>query len=149
TSIQALTGGAADKNIDAVYVNDDARAVFVIQAKYRVGPKPKAESRDSLLAFAHVSKTLLGDADHFEEQIDRTNPGLYKTLKKVRRLLVERAYRLVLQFVTTGHVSKGNRIDAERSLARGAVNLDVYDRAKLLTIAADYTEGAAPPLPSL
>jgi hypothetical protein len=34
-AIQAVTGGSHDKGVDALFIDDPAHAVFLIQAKYR------------------------------------------------------------------------------------------------------------------
>ena len=41
----ALTGQAGDKGIDALLIDDAARAVFLVQGKYRQKLDVKAESR--------------------------------------------------------------------------------------------------------
>jgi hypothetical protein len=48
----ALCGGAGDKSVDAVLVDDAARIVFLVQGKYRKDLSTKPEVRNDVTAFA-------------------------------------------------------------------------------------------------
>ena len=57
-TLQALTGGTGDKNIDAIYVDHDPSVVFVVQGKYHTSLTPRAEPRSDLITFAHLSEAF-------------------------------------------------------------------------------------------
>src|SRR4051794_28324348 len=65
---QALTGGSNDKGVDAVFIDEQARRVFVIQGKYRQGGGP--EGRTDVMQLAGLAKPLTGDAAAFSDLRD-------------------------------------------------------------------------------
>ena len=63
----SLCGGAGDKGVDAVLVDDSTKNVFVIQGKYRKGVAAKNEHRADVLSFAQLAVDLTGEADSFAD----------------------------------------------------------------------------------
>ena len=61
----ALCGGPGDKNVDAVFVDEHARIVFVLQGKYRKEMPKKNEGRGDVAGFAQLAVELCGDAKAF------------------------------------------------------------------------------------
>src|SRR4051812_38643346 len=49
---EAIVGGSRDKGVDAILIDDAARAVFLVQGKYRKALEGKVESRSDIVAFA-------------------------------------------------------------------------------------------------
>src|SRR5262249_38250640 len=61
-ALQALLGEARDVGVDAAYQDDEARRIYVIQAKYRVGSSGAREARNEVLALAALGDDLTGEA---------------------------------------------------------------------------------------
>ena len=141
----ALTGGKNDKNMDAVYIDDNAEKVFIIQGKYRGTPQKRAESRSELIAFANLSDDFTGPPSRFKALVAGADPSVQRLLKDAYGRIERRNFQLELQFVTTGTVSPAVRTDAEKAI-RGKTALTIIDRRELTVLASDYLEGAAPPV---
>jgi hypothetical protein len=59
TAAEATIGAAGDKSVDAVYIDDDVRCTFVVQAKYREKIKAASEGRPDVMASRHWPKSSL------------------------------------------------------------------------------------------
>ena len=68
---EAVTGGSGDKSVDGVLIDHKAKAVFLLQGKYRQKVAHKAESRGDVMGFANLAKPF---AD--------SEPGPFKILTK-------------------------------------------------------------------
>ncbi len=55
---KALVGGAGDKGIDAIWIDESAKAVFVVQAKFRETLGKKTENRNDVLGLLEVARYL-------------------------------------------------------------------------------------------
>src|SRR5712692_1856041 len=86
--IKALAGANRDKGIDAIWVDDDADIVFVVQGKFR-GANAGAESRAEVISFAHLADRFLGAKADFDDLVSRADAG--------QRGLMRRAYQRVQQ----------------------------------------------------
>ena len=53
-SVDALTGGANDKGIDAILEDKNTKNIFIIQGKYRESIGKKRESRVDVIGFADI-----------------------------------------------------------------------------------------------
>jgi len=62
-SVEAVTNGPGDKGIDAVFIDDRSRTVFLVQAKYRHSIGLKNEGRNDVLGFAQVAHILTDKKD--------------------------------------------------------------------------------------
>src|SRR5690242_12813455 len=59
-ALEGLVGGAKDKSLDALVIDDDARVVTLAQGKLRFPVSGKGENRNDVLAFAELSRVLAG-----------------------------------------------------------------------------------------
>ena len=149
-AVNALTGGARDKGIDAIVIDHEARTVFVVQGKYHQGETAPNENRSDLMAFADYGHILSGPASEFKTILNNADANLQGYLEKARTAIVKSGFRVGLLFVTTGKVSKAHAKELEEKVARqDSASLQIFDRATLLRLLDDYVEGAAPPVPRL
>lgn len=79
-AINALTGGAKDKGIDAIHIDREARTVFVVQGKYRQGDTPPNENRSDLMAFADYAHILPGPLQEFKTILNNADASLQSYL---------------------------------------------------------------------
>ena len=150
TARKSLTGKSRDKGIDGIYIDHDARTVFVLQGKYRQADSPPLEDRNHVLGFAHLAGVLKGVRADFAQFIDNLDEGVLGELEKARKmLLAPHNYRLTLYFVTSGRVSKNLAEEAEAAATQSDAALQIFDRHGLVRLLHDYVEGAAPPVPTL
>ena len=149
-AVYALTGGANDRGIDAIHLDDEARTVYVAQGKYYKGDKVPTEDRSDLTSFADFAGLLSGPAEPFKAIVANAHPGLQERLKQSRTKVVQGGYRVGLLYATTGRVSKGLVDELEKKIAKDdGATLQIFDRASLIGLLDDYIEGAAPPVPRL
>jgi hypothetical protein len=150
-ALGALKGGARDKGVDAVFIDHDSRAVFLLQGKYRQGSAAPAEKRADVIALADLGRTLLNDkVEPFKALLQNADVAVAQALEEARSAIRRRGYRLNLQFVTTGTVSGTHRDEAEQSVEDWrTASFGAFSRRDLLRLMQDYIEGAAPPVPSV
>jgi hypothetical protein len=148
---QAIAGGPNDKGIDAVFVDHKARAVFVIQGKYRQQIAKKTESRSDVMGFVGLAQVLTGENDDFKGYLAEMEGRTASLLDDARHALVRRGYRLWLYYVTLGKCSSAVLDDARRQTraADGRAEFDLIDGKRALLLLRDYLDGVAPPIPSI
>ena len=102
-AIAALVGGPRDKSLDAIFVDEPAKAVFIVQGKYRQRLDSGTEHRADVLAFAELSKVFSDSEafDSFVEGLDAAAAGKAESA----RTRIRNGYRLQLYYVTTGRCS--------------------------------------------
>ncbi|REJ94245.1 MAG: hypothetical protein DWQ34_09230 [Planctomycetota bacterium] len=137
---EAVSGGAQDKGGDAVFIDDAARSVFIVQGKYREQIAAKAEKRADVVSLAEIGQRV-SESDNrlFQAFIEKTEGHVAEQLKLARRGVLKQGYRVWLYFATTGKVSEAPRKEAE-SLAKkasGEVTLDVIDGRRIIPMVRD------------
>lgn len=149
-AIKALTGNSGDKSIDAIYVDHNSRNVFVVQGKYHILTTPN-EKRSDIIALADIGRTiLLENKVSFDSVINKANTAVKEELKRVRNLVQSHSYGLILQYVSTGKISKTHVEEASARVDEwDRCRYESYSRTDLLNLMQDYLEGAAPPTPSI
>lgn len=148
---KAICGGARDKGLDAVLVDQMAKTVFVVQGKYRQVLNGKLESRADLLSFAQLAPDLLGCNESFSRLTENMAADVISRADGARRRLTKNNYRLQLFYVTMGKCSVGLEEEAQRIVrsANGKASFEVFDGKRILLLLSDYFDGVAPPVPSL
>lgn len=150
---EAVSGGARDKGIDALLIDEDARTVFVVQGKYHNSIGAKSERRADVVSFAEVANQL-GDPNDkaFSDYVGTTESLVKKQLKTARERILKRDYRIRLYFVTLGKVSAATQRDADAQAGKSKcadATLEVIHATRLMLIFRDYLDGVAPPIPTL
>jgi len=148
---KALTGGAGDKGVDAVFIDENARQVFVIQGKYSQKVSAKTETHSDVLSFAYLAEALWGGAKDFAPLRQGMSPEVEEKLKTARDRLKRRRYRLKLFYVTMGKCSPDLQKEAALIVrkAGGPTEFAVLPGNQVLLLLSDYLDGVAPPVPSL
>jgi hypothetical protein len=148
---EALTGGTADKSVDAVSFDESSKTVVIVQGKYRRGIGLGSEKRGDVIGFAQLAGEIGGDSRSFKEYSKNLRPEVEGALVEARNRITKRGYRLQLCYVTTGRCSD-SLADEARSLARRVdftSSLRLVDGKQVLLLLADYLDGVAPPVPAL
>ncbi|MCX7424557.1 MAG: AIPR family protein [Planctomycetia bacterium] len=144
---KAVTGGARDKGIDGMLIDDAARAVFVVQGKYHKELLKKNETRADIVSFAEVSQRLCEPDSHaFAEYLRNTDALVAERLQEARKKVLKQNYRVWLYFVTLGKVSHSHRKDAEQ-LARKAdrnTRIEILDGKDVIRVVRDWLVEAQP-----
>jgi len=151
-AVAAVTGGAGDKGVDAVLVDHKARAVFLVQGKYRQKVGKAAESRGDVLGFARIAVPFAAtDVGPFKTLVKGMHAHTAKLLSDGRPYIVEKGYRLWMYYVTLGRVSEPLRVEAQAAVSEAAEEaaLEVLDGSRLMHLLRDYLDGVAPPIPTL
>jgi AIPR protein len=151
-AVESTIGGAGDKSVDGVYVDDDIRCVFVVQAKYRQKLKAASEGRSDVLAFASLTEALFGPGPAFQAYREKADALVADRMKAARDRIQKRGYRLQLHYVTLGKCSAPLRKEAESLVKRDSgrrADFLLFDGDEVLQVLDDYLDGVAPPVPSL
>src|SRR5437879_5594694 len=146
---KSLTGGAKDKGIDAIFIDDAAKSVFITQGKYRSGKSPKSESRNDVLALARIAQIIRSSVEQFKQFTSSLDELTLDKILAVRERVLKRHYRLVLYFVTTGRVALALEKEAINEARNYDSELEFYTGKAIAVLLKDYLEGIAPPVPSL
>lgn len=148
----ALCGGAGDKSVDGVVLDEAAKTAFIVQGKYRKDVNAKQESRPDVLAFAQLAADIASaDEGRLQALGKDMAPDVLDRIKSVRERVRERGYYLQLYYVTLGRIGEALAREA-KAIVRGAdasASLDAIDGSRVLRLLTDYLDGVAPPVPSL
>lgn len=148
----SLVGCPNDKGVDAILIDDDARAVFIVQGKYHKKLCDKNEERSEVLAFADLASVMESmEEEEFNKYLSKTDLAVADGLRTARKKVRKDKYRAWLYFVTTGKVSPTNRKDAEQKVRLHArrTAMEVIDGKRVMLLFQDYLDGVAPPIPAL
>lgn len=152
SAADAVTGGSGDKSVDAVLVDHKAKAVFLVQGKYRQKILGKSEKRGDVMGFANLAKPF-ADSEPGPFGILRKNMHAHaaKLLSEARPYVVEHGYRLWMYYVTLGSVSAALVDEAQETVTEAAYDavMEVLDGHRLMHLLRDYLDGVAPPIPTL
>src|SRR3990172_3886115 len=148
---KSLCGNKSDKGIDAIFVDEKVKVVFVVQAKYRHSISDKTENRADVCDFAGISWKMAGTKDDFTTMTQSAAPEVRARLEEARSRIKKRDYGLQLYYVTLGKCSKDLEKEAI-NLVRKAdcqARIEIFTGNRILLLLSDYLEGVAPPIPSV
>lgn len=149
-AIDSLVGGPKDKNLDAIYVDDSSKRVFIVQGKYRQKVGGGNEKRNDVLAFADLARIFTEEETFKSYKKDLSVAVLGRADEAFKRIRT-RNYGLQLCYVTLGNVS-GALVSEANSTVRKAsrlADIDILDGKRVLRLLSDYLDGVAPPVPLL
>lgn len=147
---KCLTGGSGDKNIDAIYIDEKAKQVNIIQGKFRQGDK-KLEKRNDVIQFTDLCNLpwkRKNEIEAYFKGLDQlVAEKLEESIKKVRN----NNYEIRLYYVTTGKVSDGVKEEAQQYVLRsnGKSNIEIIDHDKVLICFKNYINDITPHIPTL
>lgn len=147
----SVCNGKCDKGVDAVLIDDAAKAVFIVQGKYRETIGKKSEGRSDVLAFASIAHPLLSDSkEDLKDLLKDCDPLVTQKLTAARRK-VGQGYRLWLYYITLGTCSQSLRAESYSVVRKGHNNaqIAILDASRVMTLLRDYLDGVAPPIPVL
>jgi hypothetical protein len=149
-AIAALVGGSKDKSLDAIFIDEPAKMVFIVQGKYRQRIDAGTEHRSDVTAFADLAH-IFEDDEAFASYIEGLETAAAGKAEAARKRLHSRGYRLQLYYVTTGRCSPSLIDETERVVRQGnsTASIDIIDGKRTLRLLADYLDGVAPPVPLL
>jgi hypothetical protein len=149
-AIGALVGGARDKSLDAVYIDDASKTVVIVQGKYRQKLNAALEHRSDVTAFAQLGETL-SDREAFSSYVQDLDAAAAVKIEAAAHRIRASDYRLQLYYVTTGRCSPALASEADRFArrAKAFTSIEVFDGKRVLRLLSDYLDGVAPPVPLL
>lgn len=148
----SLTGGSKDKSIDAVFLDENARAAFIIQGKYSHALGAKSEESSRVVEFAELAHRILDeDETTFKEFLAEMDPGAGDRAQLVRSLVMNDGWSLRLIYATLNNCSTSTETDAQLVIRRSEFDatLEILDSSRLSLVLLDWMEGVAPSVPSL
>lgn len=148
----AITNGPNDKGIDAIFIDDPARIVCLIQGKYRRTLSKKNETRADVVCFARLAQ-IIGDSEEVSLKtfMKGGDPLVVTKLKQARDRIRKHGYRIGLYYATLGNCGSGIKREAENIVRAAAykAHIDILDSKRIVVLLRDYLDGAAPPIPSV
>ena len=96
----AITDGANDKQIDAIYVDNDNSKIFLVQGKYYLGESINAEPVREIVSL----HSQLHDLAQMQEN---ANQHLKQKLCEMSNALEEDGYSICYELITTSYLSEG------------------------------------------
>ena len=103
---KAVVNGPNDKGIDAIFVDDKARTVFVVQAKYKKQLQKISEKSGDVTKFADLSEIIAKyDNSSFNEFLEDADELVKERLSAARRKIIKQNYKFWLYYVTLGKCS--------------------------------------------
>jgi hypothetical protein len=149
-AVAALVGGPRDKSLDAVYIDDPSKTVFIVQGKYRQRFNGALEHRPDVIGFAELGNTL-SDKEARVSYLKDLDAGATGKLEPALARIRSRDYRLQLYYVTTGRCSPQLASEADRTARQAAIStsIEMFDGKRVLRLLSDYLDGVAPPIPLL
>ncbi len=147
----ALCGGPRDKGVDAVFIDEPGRIVFVVQGKYREKAGAKSEHRGDVTGFAQLAVDICGDSKAFASLTKDMSAEVSHKLAEARNRITKRGYSLQMFYVTLGKCSQALHDEANRTVrpANASASFQLFDGKRILLLLSDYFDGVAPPVPSL
>jgi hypothetical protein len=148
-AVEAVAGAQRDKGIDAIWIDEGARTVVVVQGKYHKSLGEKREKRADVISLAEVADQLSTlDEKKFRNYIETMDSLVANRLREARKKVVEQEYRVWLVFATLGKVSASIIKDAEAHLRaiQGEARLEVIDSNRAKALLRDYNDDVAPPI---
>jgi hypothetical protein len=103
-AVAALVGGARDKSLDAIYIDEPSKTVFLIQGKYRQRISGALEHRSDVTAFAELARAFF-DTQAFASYVKGLDAAVTGKAQDARKRVRSRGYRVQLYYVTTGRCS--------------------------------------------
>jgi hypothetical protein len=153
---ESITGGAKDKGVDALLIDEAARAIFLVQGKFRQQLAAHNEGRSEVLTFSDLAEFLhKSDDEECQEFLSGTDHAVAERLRAARKKVQKEGYRSWLYFVTTGKVGPTVRQEVQqkvRKIGRQSeipVRIEVIDGKRAMLLFRDYLDGVAPPIPNL
>ncbi len=139
-AVASLVGGAKDKSLDAVHIDEAARKVFLIQGKYRQKANGATEKRGDVLAFADLARSFTDEEAFRAYRKDLAAPAAGKA-DEARKRIKSRDYRLQLYVVTMGKCSSALVKEADSTVRRtsAVAEVDVIDGKRVLRLLSDST----------
>ncbi len=112
----SITDGANDKQIDAVYIDDDEQKVFIVQGKYYLGGSINAEPVREVIS----SWTQLRDLVSLQEG---ANDRLKIKLNEISKAINEDDYNVCFELITTSDFTE----EAQKDIAAFQATLSTED----------------------
>jgi hypothetical protein len=152
----SLTDDSGERAIDAIFVDDSAQVVHMVQGKLHGQINKHLDTAAHVQEFTDWADRLYGADVDFQAAISGIAPIAHSKLKEARNRLVERhGYRLVMYWVSTGRASKTTIENAEKDVRRVGVSsgrrgrFEFIGGTRVLELLHDYLYGVAPVVPML
>lgn len=147
---RCLTGGSGDKNIDAIYIDEKAKQVNIIQGKFRQGDN-KIEKRNDVIQFTDLCNLPWKRKHEIEAYFKGLDQLVAEKLDESIKKLRNNGYEMRLYYVTTGKVSERVKTEAQQYVLRsnGKSYLEIKDYDKVLLCFKNYINDITPHIPTL
>lgn len=150
-ALAAITNGKDDLGLDAVFVDDLSRRIYLVQTKYAYSPEKRVEKKEDVVSFTRTARYLATEKEEsFKSWIRDGHDGVRNLLVEARGKILNDNYEVALYFVTLGTIPDSVSHQAELDV-KGSdrkIILDLLDWTRVQHMVDDYVEGVAPPIPA-
>jgi len=138
-----ILGAKGDINIDAMYIDEKNKKIFLVQTKYRDTDRA-TEKRNDIISFLDLENQIY-DKERFSNLLTNANDQMKHVLSDVHKKLTKQQYDLAFLYASTGRISK----DLKKEMINRPrwAHVQLFDSKSLAGLFVDYLEGAAPPIP--
>jgi hypothetical protein len=92
---KAVTGVSHDKGVDAVFIDEQAEKVFIVQGKCHLRDSAPSENRAEVMSFARLAWTLLDSDPAFSTYKTGIDPLVGEKLQVARQRVKRRLSRCI------------------------------------------------------
>jgi hypothetical protein len=134
-----------DGGVDAVFVDEDLKTVYLVQGKRRTS-RTHPETRGEVGELTRWASLLTGEATSFNTALGEVAPRTEELLRVARDRVKRRRFNLGLHFVTSGKgaprmVGAQRELVAAASAGNAECVFEFVDHQRLLPIYEDYVYG--------
>jgi hypothetical protein len=141
--IKAIVGGSGDKGVDAVYIDEEAQKVYVIQGKFRQTLGMKQEPRKDLKAFFLLPAKIDNDKE-FNKFLYNIKPEVKERLLLAKNLVKHHNFVFNYYYVTTANISAAIEKKIRKDIKAAEDRLYFFDAAKIKDLAENYIYAYVP-----
>lgn len=149
--LKSLTGISKDKSIDAIFIDDNAKQVNIIQGKFHQSLGAFTEKRNDVLSFARLSNLPWDTKEFLESFYLKLDPLAKQKVEQMIHCVRRKKYGMRLFYVTTGRYSPTIYKEAKQIVRYNVIPAEIFicGYTDIITIFKDYIAGVAPAVPSL
>ncbi len=134
--IKFITDGANDRGIDAYYIIDSDKTIYLIQSKYSAR-NTYSNLNEAIGSFENISKKFK-EPEEALNYLKNGNDKIKHMLSRIRRKILTQEYEVKFDFITTHKVSNKTKNTFK------SININDFD--KIMELYNEYLRGWTPPL---
>ncbi len=143
--LACMADSPSDKQIDAIYINERAQTVFLVQSKYEL-PKTSTQRirKEQLTSFARV-RSYFDSTEKLDEVVKSANANVQKKMRETFEK-IEQGYHIKLVFASTYAKNELAVQEVAATEEFEDYQFVVLSKHEINRLFEDYRRGAKPPI---